>query len=137
MATPDRSRGTARGFDPTVTWRYGAGALAVGEESVPLVACPRCGEDEELDAVRSGDSDAVVEIVCGTCAHRWLRDTGLRCRLCGSADLRYTPKPLWEKGRGEQRTPAGRQDAYACWSCGGRDVTSSNPDPAAEGDPQR
>lgn len=91
-----------------------------------MIACPHCGEDEELEPVGRSD-DCSVELSCGSCGHRWVRDTVRRCRLCGSTDLRYTPRPLWEKGRGDQRTPAGKRDAYACWSCGGRDVTSSNP----------
>lgn len=98
---------------------------------MPLVACPACGEDEELTASERAASGAVT-IRCNSCGHEWVRDPSLRCRLCGSEDLRYTPEPLWEKGRGEQRTPAGRRDAYACWTCGGRRVTSSNPVPASD-----
>lgn len=93
---------------------------------MPLVSCPACGEDEELEAVRVTGEGAPV-IRCAACAHEWVRDTTLRCSLCGSADLRHTPEPLWEKGRGEQRTPAGFHDVYACWSCGGRRVTSADP----------
>ena len=28
---------------------------------------------------------------------------------------------------GEQRTPAGRRDAYDCYACGGKDVTFAKP----------
>lgn len=97
---------------------------------MPLVACPSCGEDEELSASRRGESD-VVTVHCEKCDHEWVRDPVRRCRLCGSTDLRYTPEPLWEKVRGTQRTPAGWRDVFACWSCGGRRVTSSNPIPAS------
>lgn len=97
---------------------------------MPLVACPSCGEDDDLHAAPHGDSGQARAVRCGACGHEWVRDPSLRCRLCGSTDLRYTPEPLWEKGRGDQRTPAGRRDAYACWSCGGRRVTSSKPIPA-------
>ncbi|MDP8961125.1 MAG: hypothetical protein M3N32_05855 [Actinomycetota bacterium] len=92
---------------------------------MPVVACPRCGEEEELRARHAADEPLTV--ACGSCRHEWVRDPRLRCRLCGSTDLRYTPEPLWEKGRGDQRTPAGRRDQYTCWSCGGRRVTSTNP----------
>ena len=54
--------------------------------------------------------------------HTRQRGTRRRCRSCGSENLRYTPKPLWEKGRGEQRTPTERIDAYACNDCGEADV---------------
>ncbi|HUG88367.1 MAG TPA: hypothetical protein VMP42_06335, partial [Actinomycetota bacterium] len=88
--------------------------------------CPSCGEEERLEGSRR---DGSVEIACLSCGHRWERDTRRRCGLCGSEDLRYTPEPLWERGRGQQRTPAGRRDAWACNDCGGRDVTSSEPRP--------
>jgi hypothetical protein len=95
------------------------------------VVCPACGEAEELRGTRR--DDGVLAITCETCGASWERDTQRRCKLCGSTDLEYTPKPLWEKGRGDQRTPAGKIPAYACWSCGGRDVTSATPRPAADG----
>jgi len=90
------------------------------------IACPDCGERERMTGIRNGQT---IELVCDRCGVRWERDPTLRCRLCGSDTLRYTPRPLWERGRGEQRTPAGRIDAYSCDSCGGRDVTSSHPTP--------
>jgi hypothetical protein len=89
------------------------------------VTCLACGEDDDLTGTRRPDGE--LEITCGSCGARWKRDMRPRCRLCGSDDLAYTPKPLWEKGRGDQRTPAGRIDAYRCNACGGGDVTSSNP----------
>lgn len=91
------------------------------------IACPTCAEDDDLSGTRR--PDGTLEITCLACGAVWDRDAERRCRLCGSADLEYTPKPLWERGRGEQRTPAGKIAAYACWSCGGRDVTSAAPVP--------
>lgn len=98
---------------------------------MPIIACPSCGEDDELSGDRQADGS--LRITCLSCGTSSSRDADRRCRLCGSQDLEYTPKPLWEKGRGDQRTPAGRIDAYACWHCGGRDVTSDNPRPAPPG----
>ena len=72
----------------------------------------------------------LIALTCDACGADWQRDPTARCGLCGSDVLIYTPKPLWEKGRGDQRTPAGRIDAYYCVDCGGRDVTSSNPIPS-------
>ena len=95
---------------------------------MPAVVCPHCGEAEDLSGARRADD--VLEVTCLACASVWERHADRRCRLCGSADLRYTPKPLWERGRGEQCTPAGEIPAYACWACGGADVTSANPRPA-------
>lgn len=88
------------------------------------IKCPNCGEAEHLRGTRR---DEIIDLRCESCGTRWQRDPTPRCNLCGSTELRYTPKPLWEKGRGDQRTPAGRIDAYACNACGGRDVTSSQP----------
>lgn len=91
---------------------------------MPEISCPSCGERDRLEGRRS---DPTIEIECGSCGAVWERDASPRCGLCGSTDLDYTPEPLWERGRGEQRTPAGRLDAWACRSCGGQDVTSSTP----------
>lgn len=93
---------------------------------MPTIACPRCKENDRLSGERrSGGS---VEITCDACGNVWTR-SDRRCGLCGSDDLEYTPKALWEKGRGDQHTPAGRIDAYRCYACGGFDVTSSHPKP--------
>lgn len=94
------------------------------------VACPTCGEVEDLRGNRR--DDGVVEVTCEACGTSWQRDTQRRCRLCGSTDLAYSPRALWERGRGEQRTPAGEIPAYACYDCGGHDVTSANPRPAPD-----
>ncbi len=88
------------------------------------IVCPDCDERSDLRGTRRGDQ---IMLRCGACGATWERDPTRRCRLCGATDLRYTPKPLWEKGRGDQRTPAGRIDAYACNQCGGRGVTSTSP----------
>lgn len=119
---------------PLILREYGSLAPASPrpDRSMPLIQCPQCGEDDDLHA-RRGD-DGPVTVVCGSCGHGWMRDSTLRCQLCGSTDLRYTPEPLWEKGRGDQRTPAGKIDQYACWTCGGRRVTSAEPVPAGTGE---
>lgn len=94
---------------------------------MPAIACPQCGEDDDLTGTKR--ADGTLEVTCGSCGAMWGRGAKPRCRLCGSEDLAYRPKPLWEKGRGDQRTPAGRIDAYSCYQCGGRDVTSNEPIP--------
>lgn len=95
------------------------------------LACPTCGEQDDLRGTRHNDGS--LEITCEACGTTWERSTERRCKLCGSTDLAYSPKPLWEKGRGDQRTPAGEIPAWACYTCGGRDVTSANPRPAPDG----
>ncbi len=85
------------------------------------VACPACGERLRLEGSRQ--DDGTIALRCLACEAAWTRDPTLRCVGCGSDDLRYTPKPLWERGRGDQRTPAGRIDAYACNACRRTDAT--------------
>lgn len=94
---------------------------------MPTIACPTCSETDRLSGKRRPDDS--LEVTCQACGTVWERGGPRRCGLCGSDDLAYTPKPLWEKGRGDQRTPAGRIDAYRCYACGGRDVTSRTPVP--------
>ncbi len=88
---------------------------------MPLISCPECGESSDL----AGDTrpDGTIALTCGACGAAWVRDPTPRCVACGSTNLEYAPKPLWERGRGEQRTPAGRYDAYICNACGRADAT--------------
>ena len=39
---------------------------------MPLVVCPTCDEDENLDG---HDVDGTIEITCGSCGTVWARDT--------------------------------------------------------------
>lgn len=90
-----------------------------------VVACPSCGEDEDLAGERDGER---IVLVCGRCAHRWERGTTPRCRLCGSDDLEAVRvDTLEEAGRGEQRTPSGLRLRHYCWACRSDDVTSGSP----------
>lgn len=99
---------------------------------VPLITCPRCGEEEHLTGRRQerGDGDERLVLTCGTCGQSWDRDTSLRCSLCGAEDVEGIPtSTLQERGRGDQWAPSGIRLVHYCWSCGGDDVTSSNPRP--------
>ena len=100
---------------------------------MPLVRCPSCGEDEDLH-VSDEAAGTSTRLRCGACGETWDKDSRPRCRLCGSDDLEHVPTQTLEAaGRGEQRTPDGIRDAWRCWSCGGRDVTSNHPQPAPDG----
>jgi Zn ribbon nucleic-acid-binding protein len=94
---------------------------------MPLVVCPRCGEDDDLSGQREGDA---IMLRCGACGERWDRETRLLCRLCGSEDIEGVPtSTLEEAGRAGVRTPSGIRLVYYCWDCRGSDVTSTAPDP--------
>ncbi len=94
---------------------------------MPIIACPICGEDDDLTGDRQGEA---IMLTCGHCGHRWDRDTRLVCGLCGSDDLEGVPtSTLEEAGRAGVRTPSGIRLVHYCWSCRGTDVTSSSPRP--------
>jgi len=61
-------------------------------------------------------------VTCQTCDASWERDLSHRCRSCGSDRVVYAPQPMWEKGRGDQRSPVGRYDRYHCAACGEPDA---------------
>jgi hypothetical protein len=102
---------------------------------VPIIACPSCGEDDELTGSRTGDT---IVLTCGRCGHAWDRDTTLACRLCGSQDTEGIPTAtLEEHGRAGVRTPSGIRLVHYCWSCRGNDVTSTTPSPGPHPPPGR
>ncbi|MEX0869746.1 MAG: hypothetical protein WD011_08745 [Nitriliruptoraceae bacterium] len=102
---------------------------------MPRVACPSCGEDDDL----AGTSiDEVIHLTCGRCGRTWERDTTHTCGLCGSDDLEAVPtSTLEEAGRAGVRTPSGIRLVHYCWSCRGNDVTSSAPIPGPQPAPGR
>jgi hypothetical protein len=103
------------------------------EAAVPLVACPQCGEDEELAGERDGET---IILTCGSCGTAWDRDTRLVCLLCGSEEIEGIPtSTLEEAGRGDQRTPSGIRLVYYCFSCQSDDVRSSSPRPGPQPPP--
>lgn len=94
---------------------------------MPTIACPNCGEDEDLTGDRDGDA---ITLTCGACGVRWDRDTVPVYGLCGSTDVQGIPtSTLEEHGRAGVRAPSGIRLAYYCWDCRSKDVTSSRPIP--------
>lgn len=94
---------------------------------MPIVTCPSCGEDEDLEGHATTNG---IGITCGACGATWDRDTTPSCSLCGSTDLQGVPtSTLREAGRGEQWAPSGVRIAWFCWACSGHDVTSPTPIP--------
>jgi hypothetical protein len=84
-----------------------------------MTTCPRRGD---ADRSRGDASGHLINLTCDSCGATWQRNTTRRYRRCGSDDLRYTPRPLWGKGRGNQRTPVGRLGAFVCNAGDGADV---------------
>ena len=48
---------------------------------MPLVVCPNCDEDENLDG---RNVDGTIEITCGECGAMWERDLTPRCPGTGA-----------------------------------------------------
>lgn len=78
------------------------------------VACPACGEAEDLRGERSGD---VITLQCVACGHVWPRDLVPRCETCGGEDVEAVPLAILEKGRGTQLSIIGTRTIHLCYSC--------------------
>ena len=82
---------------------------------MPLdVACPSCGEGEDLDGTRVADG---IELVCGRCGHTWMRAHEARCSRCGSDDLQTVPLAIVERSRGTQLSVVGTRPISLCSAC--------------------
>jgi hypothetical protein len=78
------------------------------------IACPTCGEADDLSGVRAGD---VIEMTCRRCGHEWRRDLAPRCPQCGGDSLRTVPLAILEKGRGTQLSVVGTRPVRLCVRC--------------------
>lgn len=82
---------------------------------MPLdIACPSCGEDEDLAGVRAADS---IELTCGRCGHTWMRPSEASCGRCGSDDLQTVPLAIVERSRGTQLSVVGTRPIVLCSTC--------------------
>ena len=61
------------------------------------IACPTCGEAEELVGEHDGQ---LIRITCGSCDTTWHRDPERRCPRCGAGEL--YPALLPREGVAEQ-----------------------------------
>jgi hypothetical protein len=84
------------------------------EYPVSVVACPRCGESDDL---RGEPVDDGVQVTCEACSYRWLRVPGASCDRCGGTDVWKGLRPLLERSRGTQLSITGTVDVTLCWQC--------------------
>ena len=77
---------------------------------MPLVVCPTCDEDENLDG---RDVDGTIEITCGICGTVWSRDLTPRC----GTDLRDALQAILDKSRGTQLSIQGMKVVWLCPDC--------------------
>ncbi|MGI9666886.1 MAG: hypothetical protein ACR2N2_07295 [Acidimicrobiia bacterium] len=78
------------------------------------IACPSCGEAENLIGTESGGG---IELCCGTCGHAWQRSSTPACGKCGSTDLQTVPLAIVERSRGTQLSIHGTRPIDLCSIC--------------------
>ena len=78
------------------------------------VACPACGEADELSGSRT---DRGIALECGRCGKAWQRSLDRRCATCGSEDLQTVPLAIVERSRGTQLSVLGTRPIELCSSC--------------------
>lgn len=88
--------------------------MAPEEQAADEIACPSCGESEDLAGERE---DELIRISCGACDTQWHRDPQRRCPRCQAGDLYAAPVAVIEKSRGSQLSIVSTRSEYLCWSC--------------------
>ncbi|MDH3754663.1 MAG: transposase [Acidimicrobiia bacterium] len=78
------------------------------------IACPRCGETEELLGERTDDA---ITVTCESCGTVWDRDLSPRCDTCGSTDVRPAYQAIVEKSRGTQLSMQSVRLVHLCPIC--------------------
>ncbi len=79
-----------------------------------LVACPRCGECDDLVG-RSVDDQ--IEVECQACGLTWLRNLQPQCAKCNSRDVRPAYEAVVAKSRGTQLSMQSAKLIYLCEHC--------------------
>lgn len=78
------------------------------------VACPRCGEADELQGRRQND---LIALTCGVCGFEWERDPSPTCGRCGGDEMVAAVAAIVEKGRGTQLSVVGTRVVHLCEAC--------------------
>ena len=80
------------------------------------IACPACGETDELQGERR---DHLIALVCEKCGAEWTRDPRARptCEQCGGDDMREAVQAVVEKSRGTQLSIQSFRQVWICPTC--------------------
>ena len=78
------------------------------------IACPACGESNELAGSRVDDQ---IMLTCGRSGHEWERTSSTACERCGSEDLQTVPLAIVERSRGTQLSVVGTRQIVLCTEC--------------------
>lgn len=81
---------------------------------MPVIACPRCGEDEQIQGRPTPDG---ISITCEVCEAVWLRNGDRQCATCGGSSIVIRPMTLTQYSRGTQLSVVGWRDTPLCTSC--------------------
>ena len=81
---------------------------------MPLIACPHCDEDENL---QGANIDGTITITCGECDAVWERDFTPRCPECGRTDVRDALQAILDKSRGTQLSIQALKVVWLCPDC--------------------
>lgn len=77
------------------------------------IACPVCGEEDDLTGRRN---DTEILVTCGKCSQEWVRQLTPRCPKCGGANLQTVPVAIVERSRGTQLSVVGIRTLDLCWN---------------------
>ena len=84
------------------------------------IACPACGEDEDLRGSRDGVPGAeTITVTCQACEMSWIRDLTPTCPICGTTDVRAAPQSIVDKSRGTQLSIQSMRVGHLCPNCDG------------------
>lgn len=78
------------------------------------IACPECGEDDDLTGAPVADT---IEVTCGTCGRVWRRDMTPRCPACGGENVHAALRAIVERSRGTQLSIVGTDVIHLCGDC--------------------
>lgn len=78
------------------------------------LACPACGEAEDITGRRRDDG---IHVTCGACGTTWPRDAARHCATCGGSNLHERPQALTQYSRGTQLSITGWHQVLLCAGC--------------------
>ena len=83
------------------------------------IACPLCGESDDLTGERA---DELITVTCGACGHAWSRSVTWACPECGGRDTLMVPTAILERSRGTQLSVVGIRMVPMCEECDRDDI---------------
>ena len=91
------------------------------------VACPGCGEEEDLLGRSDGPPGAQrITVSCQSCGLSWVRDLTPRCPECGSTEVRSALRSIVDKSRGTQLSIQSLSVEYLCPGCDAEELAVWN-----------